>query len=110
MAASELAGGNDLRPLVLFERKQSTFVTGYQIVRCAGLRERQQEVVVRIRRATDLREIPDVHREFLNLIDEAAGFIGLDEGSDARLSQRGPHFGDVLRAGKSVNRSDSQAL
>ncbi len=44
----EVAGGDDASGLVTGERQQAAFVAGDEVIRVAGLRQRQQEVVGRV--------------------------------------------------------------
>ena len=46
--AGEVAGGDDASGLVTGERQQAAFVAGDEVIRVAGLRQRQQEVVARV--------------------------------------------------------------
>ena len=71
------------------EGKQAALISSYKIIGIANFREGQQKIIAGIRRAFDARQGTGHFGEVFQLVDQAAGSIGLDAFGDGRLLQCG---------------------
>jgi hypothetical protein len=74
------------------ESEKPALVTRYQVIGLTALAKREEKIIGGIGGASDLRQRPDGFRERLDVVNQAASFIGLDARSDWRLAQRIPQF------------------
>ena len=82
---------------MLFENQDVTFVARHQIISGTGFGHGQQKIVVWIARPIDDRQFIQHGSKSMQVVDEATGMRGCDEGSHNGSPRDFGKFGDLCR-------------
>ena len=80
--------------------QQPSLVTGHEVIGLRRLRQGEEKIIRWIGRALHARQRIDILGELLDLVDQPAGLVGLDQLGDPGLVQRGPQLVELCVAGQ----------